>query len=358
MPSRKPKSDPPLTPRTRKTPVRHFRPGDLTEVEKLALKQVRISERNRLLRDLKGGEVFPAIVRVKAKAQARRDQYAAALKAARITKRDHGRTVIFDTSGNRFPDFASVPSKRKIYMLSIGPRGGRRLINPDDPDTLMLRTKAQPLPLTPGDFRFDKLVRIAPRKFRETVTAVQRKRGVVSPEALRAEIERTAPITLKGGDMVAVYRKIKDAYVKAVRSFGNLTTWGVDMLIVLQGSKKPIRVTTQGIPSFHFFKVVAQGRTGRAIVYRRGGTSPAALDRTIQYMVNDIVRAELRVRGMVSQGSASRIAKLSFNKGVARENWKNKNGERWFGATLKPVKITRVQFRLYRINTSTIADHA
>jgi hypothetical protein len=205
--------------------------------------------------------------------------------------------------------------------------------------------------MPPKDFRFDKLVKIAPRKFRETVTAIQRKRGVVSPEVLRAEVERTSPVTVKGGDLKTLYSKIKDAYVKAVRSFGNLTVWGVDILIVLQGQRKPIRVTTQGIPSYRFFKVTAEGRTGRAIAYRRPGKSGVALDRSIQQMVNDVVRSELRVLGMVSQGSASRVSKLSQNRGLARSKWTNKNGERWFGATLKPAKIKTAQFRLYRLNT-------
>lgn len=337
----------------RKKPVkpRKVRLTDLTEVEKLALKQVKTSDRNRILREPKGGAVFPAIDRVKAKAAARAYQYEQALKKARIRKRDHGKTVIFDTLGERFPDFASVPPKRKVYMMTIGPKGGRRLINPDDPDTLMRGVKPQPLPMPPKDFRFDKLVKIAPRKFRETVTAVQRKRGVVSPEELRVEIERTSPVTIKNGDLETLYSKIKDAYVKQVRGEGNLTTWGVDMIIVLQGQRKPLRVTTQGIPSYQFFKVVAEGRTGRTIAYRRSGTSGKALDRTIRYMVNDIVRAELRVLGLVSQGSAARVAKLSQNRGLARDKWRNKNGERWFGAKLKPAKIKAVQFRLYRLNT-------
>lgn len=331
-------------------PPKSVRLTDLTEVEKLALKQAKTSDRNRILKRVSGGKVFPALDRVRAKAAAREYQFAQALRKARLTKRDHGKTVIFDTSGARFPDFASVPSQRKVFLMTIGPRGGRRLINPDDPDTLMKGVKPQPLPMPPKDFRFDKLVKIAPRKFRETVTAIQRKRGVVSPEALRAEIERTSPITIKGGDLEAVYSKIKDAYVKAVRSMGNLTTWGVDMLIVLEGARKPLRITTQGLPAHHFFKVVSEGRTGRAIVYRRPSTSGRALDMTIRYMVNDIVRSELRVLGLVSQGSASRVAKLSHNRGLARSNWRNKNGERWFGANLKPVKIKRVQFRLYRLN--------
>lgn len=338
------------TPRKKKPGPRLVRLTDLTEVEKLALKQVRTSERNRILKAPKGGQVFPAIDRVRAKAAAREYQYVTALRKARITKRDHGKSIIFDTTGARFPDFASVPPKRKVYLMTVGPKGGRRLVNPDDPDTLMRGVKAQPLPMPPKDFRFDKLVRMAPRKFRETVTAIQRKRGVVSPEALRVEIERTAPVTVKGGDLELVYSKIKDTYAKAVRSFGNLTTWGVDMLFVVAGLKRPIRVTTQGIPSYHFFKIVPEGRTGRAIVYRRNGTSPQALDRSIRYMVNDIVRAELRVLGLVSQGSASRVAKLSHNRGLARSEWRNKNGERWFGATLKPVKIKTAQFRLYRLN--------
>lgn len=339
------------SPRKKPTKPRLVRLTDLTEVEKQALRQVKTSDRNRILRDPKGGAVFPAIERVRAKAAARAYQYVQALKKANIRKRDHGKTVIFDTSGARFPDFASVPPKRKVYLMTIGPKGGRRLINPDDPDTLMRGVKPQPLPMPPKDFRFDKLVKIAPRKFRETVSAVQRKRGVVSPEALRVEIERTSPVTIKNGDLESLYSKIKDAYVKAVRSFGNLTVWGVDIILVLQGQRKPIRVTTQGIPSYHFFKVVAEGKSGRAIAYRRSGTSGKALDRSIRQMVNDIVRSELRVLGLVSQGSASRVAKLSHNRGLARSEWKNKNGERWFGANLKPAKIKAVQFRLYRLNT-------
>jgi hypothetical protein len=330
---------------------RKVRLTSLTSVEKAALDQARKGTRNRILKDATGGKVFPAIARVKARADARMRQYAAALKAAKIRKRDNGKTVIFDTAGQRFRDFAAIPTNRKVYVMLIGKRGARRLINPDDPNTIMRRVKAQPLPMRPSDFRFDKLIRIAPKKYRDIVTSTQQKRGVISRDVLQTEIQRTAPVTIKGGDLAVLYAKIKEAYVKAVRSEGNLTTWGIDMIFVLAGVKTPLRVTTQGLPSYHYFKVTAEGRTGRAMAFRNGSNSSTALTRTITFAVNEVVRAELRVRGMVSQGSAARIAKINANKGVDRKEWRDSHGARWFGANLKPARIKSVQFRLYRIKT-------
>jgi hypothetical protein len=330
---------------------RKVRLTSLTTVEKAALSQARKGTRNRILDKPTGGKVFPAIARVKAKADARMRQYASALKAAKLRKRDNGKTVIFDTSGQRFSDFNSIPLKRKVYVMLVGKKGGKRLINPDDPLTIMKGVKSQPLPMRASDFRFDKLIRIAPKKYRDIVTSSQAKRGVISRDILLTEIQRTAPITIKGGDLDKLYSKLKDAYVKAVRSEGNLTTWGIDMIFVLSGIKKPLRVTTQGLPSYHYFKVVAEGRTGRGVTYRRGSDSSAALSRTMMFMVNEVVRAELRVRGLVSQGSAARIRKISSNKGVDRKEWRDSSGARWFGANLKPARIKSVQFRLYRIKT-------
>jgi hypothetical protein len=134
-----------------------------------------------------------------------------------------------------------------------------------------------------------------------------------------------------------------------VRSQEDLTDWGFDILMTLAGDKKTLRVTAQQIPAHNFFKVLPRKRNGRFIAYRNNNTSPKALKLTIRYHMNELIRAELRVRGMVSQGSATRISRLPHNKGLARKDWRDKNGARWSSAGLKPVSIRRIQFRLFRI---------
>jgi len=328
----------------------------LKQVQAKALKDVTTSRRNRILRAAQPDDVLSVIARVRAKSKARELQYSAALKAARITKRDRARTVIFDTAGRRYPDFSSVPAKIKVYLIMVGPRGGLRLINPDDPSTLMRGVKAQPLPLVPRDFRFDKLVKIAPKKFRETMSEVEqasrRKQGfkTVSKEELQVEVERTAPVDIgKNGDIEKFYEKAMGSYVKAVRSFQDLTDWGFDMLILVRGEKKVFRLQSQQIPAHRFFKVTPAPGNRRKIVYRNNNTSAKALKLSIRYMANELIRSELRIRGLVSQGSASRISRLPFNKGLAKTEWRDKNGSRWRGAGLKPVSIRRIQYRLFRV---------
>lgn len=318
---------------------------------KTVLKKAKTTRRNRILAKAAPDDARNALARVRARGKARAFQYAAALKAAKIGKRDWGKVVIFDTFGKRYRDFSSVPAKLKIYMVMVGPRGGLRLINPIDPDTVMFRQKGQPLPLTPRDFRFDKLAKIAPKKFRETMQeTMQKSAKTMTREQLKAVLERTAPIDIgKGGDIETFYDKAATAYVNAVRSMEDLTNWGFDILMTLRGETKPVRVTTQQIPAHNFFKVLPQKRNGRLIAYRNHNTSPKALKLTIRYHVNELVRGELRVRGMVSQGSATRISRLPHNKGLAKKDWRDKNGARWNAGGLKQVSIRRIQFRLFRI---------
>ncbi len=120
-------------------------------------------------------------------------------------------------------------------------------------------------------------------------------------------------------------------------------------MVSVSGEKRPLIMRTGRLAAYHFFKVKPKGKTGREIVYR-GQNSAKALKLSVRYLVNDVVRAELRIRGLVSQGSASRISRLSHNRGKARNKWTDKDGAKWRGATLQPVKISRVQFRLFRIS--------
>ncbi len=328
----------------------------LRKVQAEALKQATTSKRNRILKRAEPDEVMGAMDRVRAKVRARKDQFDGAVKKARVTKRDRAKTLVFDTKGKRYKDLQSVPGRIKVYMLRVGPRGGRRLINPDDPNTIMRGVKAQPIPLSRRDFRFDKLVKIAPKKFREVMAEAEqesRKRQgykVMTKEDLQAEVEHTAPVDVgRNGDIEAFYEKAAQAYVGKVRSYQDLTNWGFDMLVSVQGQERVLRMTSQQLPSHNFFKVIPEGRTGRKIVFRNNSTSAKALRMSIRFLANELIRAELRVRGLVSQGSASQISRLPHNKGLAKSKWRDKNGSRWRGAGLQTARIRRIQFRLFRI---------
>jgi hypothetical protein len=107
-------------------------------------------------------------------------------------------------------------------------------------------------------------------------------------------------------------------------------------------------VSIDAIKSYHFFKIKPSGKSGRVICYRNSG-SPHALQQTIEFAVNECIRAELRILGLVSNGSTRRISKLTVNEGVARKNWKNSNGNKWSGAGLTTVKIRKAQFRLFKV---------
>ncbi len=306
--------------------------------------QVLKDERNPLFRQAHDiGEVVRAVDRTKATAAERKRQRFEAAKAARITKRDAGKTVVFDTAGQRYRSFLDVPKGRKVFVVRPDRIGRLRYLNAVDPKTLMRGVRPQVMPQDPRRFDFRRWAALSPKEYGQIAAEMAGRRA----QPVWSGQNVTFSTKVEDGDLDGPARKLANVFDEAARSQIGMTQWVGDVLVNVKGEDRPLRITTPVLNVGQFYQLDPEGRGGPKA--KRGGKVLA--QNVIKYKVRDLVRAELSKRGLVSKASARRVQRMSWNRGRPRSKW-TLDPERtkpWKGAGREDVTLGEFQFRLRQI---------
>ena len=306
--------------------------------------QLVADERNPLFRQAKQiGDVVRAADRTKATAAERKRQRGEAAAKARVGAKDAGRTVVFDTSGKRYRSFLDVPKGRKVYVVKPDRLGRLRYLNAVDPKTLMKGVRPQVMPQDPKRFDFRRWAAAAPKEYGQIAAEMTGRRK----QPLWSGQNVTFSTKVDKGDLDAPARKMANVFDEAARSQIGITQWVADVLVVVKGEDRPLRITTPVLNAGQFYALDPEGRGGPKP--KKGGRALA--QSIITYKMRDLVRAELSKRGLVSKASARRVSRFSWNRGRPRSKWTldPERARPWKGAAKSDVQLGELQFRMRQI---------
>lgn len=260
-----------------------------------------------------------------------------AFRKARLSRRDAGRGLLFiGGDGRRFRDLAAAQkSGRAVWIVAVDRRGRKTVFNPFDRRTVGHRgVKPRREPQKIGNFDFSLLARRRPRQLAKLVPP--------APTADRIEGREK----LHRSDLAPAGAALARGFVRGAAGFANHTHWGARVGLLLSDGRR-VEFVTKVFQSFHFFRLMPAGAPGR-----RAGRLKLRSQRTLtaafQAAVFQGAAGALLRLGLIGQGSASRIRRLSGNGGKSAKKWRTKDGLRWRGAGKKPVAVAAVEWRLDR----------
>lgn len=322
---------------------------DQSTLAALAAAQVITSPKNPYFRRARGKpltEQRKAYLATKATSRALGDLWAAALKRARVTKRDARKLLVIDAAtGRRYPSLLGVPKTRKVYLVKVDRLGRKRVYNPVDNRTLARGVVKQKKPLRLAEFDWRPLAKAEPKKFREFMTEMAAGAAKLPTRFAFEDTPFLAKTERSDVDRVAV--RVANLYQKAVTAQADHTQWQVEFLLLLKGERHAIPLRLDPLRSYMFFKLTGTGRSRRLSPANR--RSLGLMRAVVAFKLRDVIRRALAERGLVSAGSARRVRALAANRGKARKRWKNAAGAPWAGAGRKEVVIEALEFRLRRV---------
>lgn len=140
-------------------------------------------------------------------------------------------------------------------------------------------------------------------------------------------------------------KSVAQTFQQAAKSEQEHTQWVAEMIVKVKGVREPLRLTTQIMRSGQFFDL----ELGTRKMVPRFRKSAKVLKEVIGYQTRDLVRRELANRGLVSQGSARRVGRLSANRGRSRAEWVTNEGRPWHGRDKDVARVELAQYRLKRV---------
>lgn len=281
--------------------------------------------------------LLAALARVKSTSLARGRQMEAALKKARLSKRDRG-LVIFSTAGKRYPNFAKVPDKVKVYAVKVDAAGRRTWLNGVDPNTKAPGVLPQLLPRDTRSFNWRKFARVAPKKYGETLASLV---GKLPPGLYDGTVFRVAA---PKGDLDDFWGKAPQVFALAAKSQADHSQWVFDVGFTVEGEKRAFMFTSEVLRSYQFY-TLGPGRR----LELRGRRSTGVLRTVVKAKLADPMWKLLARAGLVTSGSVRRVRRLSGNGARPRGKWKNAAGFAWSGAHRREVIVRNITFTIRRI---------
>lgn len=270
-------------------------------------------------------------------ARGRRQAQARAFSLARVSaRRDAGKGIrIVSASGRRFRSFAAaVQSKQRVYLLAVDRLGRVTVFNREDPRTrgLISRPVREPQKLNQMDFA--RLARLRPKRFASAVPT--RPDSPAYPG--RVKVLR--------GDLHGAAQAMQSGLARAIRSDVSQSQWGARVGLLLSDGRR-IEFSTAVIPSVKYFKSVPTGAPGRRIS-RLKLTRGRSFGEAVTAALYAGSALALMYHGLIGQGSAARIRRLSANAGRRPAKFVDKAGSPWRGRGKKITAVTAAEWQWER----------